>query len=87
MLNDQILFELTCGENSQTPVKDTQFGYIIDIYFNYKLVIFIFFSDRNLTFIGYRCGINGIKTITYQNICAAREGCEAGVVKLRIKII
>jgi len=54
-------------------VKNTQFDHFIDIYFNYKLVIFIISSDRNLTLIDYGCGINGIKTITYQNICAAHR--------------
>jgi hypothetical protein len=61
--------------------KQFNFLHMTVIYFNYKRVIFIISSDRNLTLIDYRCGINGIKTITYQNIC------EAGAVKLRINII
>jgi len=68
-------------------VKDNQFGHFIHIYLNYELVIFIFFSDRNLTLIDYRCGIMGSRQSHIKLHVLHIEGCEAGEVKLGIKIM
>jgi hypothetical protein len=67
-------------------VKNTQFDHFMDIYFNYKLVIFIISSDRNLTLIDYRCGM-GSRQSHIKIYVLHIEGCEAGTVKLRINII